>query len=187
MSACDPVQQAILQSFPLVAPLSPEAASASVIDGFLVGVGDSSFVIPLELVVECLELSAQQRRDASRRRLIELRGEVLPYASLRQIFAIDECASASASDSQSAIEAGGVSRSEIVVVVRSGRQRLGLAVDVLHGEIAATVKPLGHVFRHVHGIGGASILGTGEVALVVDLPELLSYLAAGTEQHQDAA
>lgn len=187
MSACDPVQQAILQTFPLVAPAQPESPSATAIDGFLVGVGDSSFVIPLELVVECLELSAQQRREASRRRLIELRGEVLPYASLRQIFAIDEYQPGRLSDNQSAIEAGGVSRSEIVVVVCSGGQRLGLAVDVLHGEIAAAVKPLGRVFKHVHGIGGATILGNGEVALVVDLPELLSYLAAGSEQHQDAA
>lgn len=187
MSTCDLVQQTMPQSFPLVAPLPPETAPASVIDGFLVGVGDASFVIPLELVVECLELSAQQRREASRRGQIELRGEVLPYASLRRIFAIDESASAGASGSQWAIEAGGVSRSEIVVVLRSGGQRLGLAVDVLHGEIETVVKPLGRVFKHVHGIAGTSILGNGQVALVVDLPELLSYLAAGSEQHQDAA
>jgi two-component system chemotaxis sensor kinase CheA len=159
---------------PVAQPLSLAAAVPS-IDGFLVGVGDASFVIPLEQVVECLELSAQQRRDASRRRLLELRGEVLPYASLRQIFAID------------AADADSVSRSEIVVVVRSGGQRLGLAVDALHGEIASVVKPLNRVFQHVAGIGGSSILGNGQVALVLDLPGLLTYLAGATDIHKNAA
>lgn len=181
MSERDPTPQAdsaVAQAQPGV-PANGLPASPASIDGFLVGVGDSSFVIPLEQVLECLELSAQERREAGRRQLVNLRGEVLPYANLRQIFAIDECSAGGAS--------GSVARSEIIVVVRSAGQRLGLAVDVLHGEVEAVIKPLGRVFSGVPGIGGSIILGNGQVALVLDVPGLLAYLAAGSEQNQDAA
>ena len=58
----------------------------AIIDGFLVGVGKSSFVIPLDLVVECIELSDEDRRAAKERNYLSLRGQVLPYLRLRDMF-----------------------------------------------------------------------------------------------------
>ena len=125
----------------------------AIIDGFLVGVGGSSFVIPLDRVVECVELPASlPGRDC-----MDLRGEVLPFIRLRSQFAID----------------GDPSRRENVVVVESAGVKTGLVVDALMGEYQTVIKPLGPLFAHVDGIGGSTILGTGEVALIIDVPMLV--------------
>lgn len=133
----------------------------AIIDGFLVGVDKSSYVIPLEMVVECLEL----QNLATDRHYLNLRGEVLPFVRLRELFEVD-------SDQP---------QRENVVVVRSGNQKAGIVVDVLHGEFQTVIKPLGGLFRHLRGIGGSTILGSGEVALILDV-QALAHLAASSEE-----
>jgi two-component system chemotaxis sensor kinase CheA len=133
----------------------------AIIDGFLVGVEKSSYVIPLEMVVECLEL-----HDAAvDRNYLNLRGEVLPFVRLRELFE----------------EPGEKPKRENVVVVKSGNQKAGIVVDVLHGEFQTVIKPLGALFRHLRGIAGSTILGSGDVALILDV-QALAHLAANAEE-----
>jgi two-component system chemotaxis sensor kinase CheA len=135
----------------------------AIIDGFLVGVRDSSYVIPLEMVVECLEL----QQAAVDRNYLNLRGEVLPFVRLRELFEIP----------------GKKPIRENVVVVRAGGQKAGIVVDNLHGEFQTVIKPLGGLFRHLRGIGGSTILGSGEVALILDVAAL-TQLASQSEERR---
>jgi len=134
----------------------------AIIDGFLVGVGQASYVIPLDMVVECIELNANDH-DASDKRYLNLRGEVLPYRRLREHFEVQ----------------GEAARRENVVVVRYGDAKAGLVVDRLLGEFQTVIKPLGRIFQHLQGIGGSTILGSGEVALILDVPGLMMQVMGG--------
>jgi two-component system chemotaxis sensor kinase CheA len=133
----------------------------AIIDGFLVGVGDSAYVVPLEMVLECVELSDADRRALTQRAYINLRGEVLPFVRLHDHF-----------------EVGGKgSRRENIVVVQYGGRKAGLVVDQLMGEFQTVIKPLGKMFSRVKGISGSTILGTGEVALILDVQALIQQAA----------
>lgn len=136
----------------------------AIIDGFLVGVGKSTFVIPLGTVIECVELSEKERAETAHRHYINLRGTVLPFVRLREQFEIEE--------------AGG--KRENIVVVQYGNQQVGLVVDELMGEFQTVIKPLGSIFKHIKGIGGSTILGSGEVALILDVQSLVTL---ATVQH----
>jgi len=129
----------------------------AIIEGFLVAVGRSACVVPLEIVVECLELSNEDGARCRETGYLNLRGEVLPLLRLRDVF-----------------EAPGESgRRENVVVVNYGGQRAGFVVDALLGEFQAVIKPLGKLFERLAGISGSTILGNGEVALILDVPTLV--------------
>ena len=138
----------------------------AIIDGFLVNVGKAAFVIPLDLVVECIELSQEDRRAATERNYIALRGQVLPYLNLRDMFDVQ----------------GERARRENLVVVQYCGTRIGLVVDVLLGEVQTVIKPLGRVFSQVNGIGGSTILGNGSVALILDVPALVRRVADTQER-----
>lgn len=129
----------------------------AIIDGFLVGVGKSSYVIPLDLVVECVDLSEEERSSINESSYINLRGEVLPFMNLRELFKINSASLLHQS----------------VVVVQYGSMRAGLVVDNLVGEFQTVIKPLGKLFEGMKGIGGSTILGNGEVALILDVPNLV--------------
>jgi two-component system chemotaxis sensor kinase CheA len=133
----------------------------AIIDGFLVGVGDSSYVVPLEMVLECVELSDADRRALAHRAYVNLRGEVLPFVRLRDHFEVT----------------GSGSRRENIVVVHYGGHKAGLVVDQLMGEFQTVIKPLGKMFSRVKGVSGSTILGTGEVALILDVPSLIQQAA----------
>ena len=130
----------------------------AIIDGFLVGVGASKFVFPLESVVEVIEnrAAASTGMDARGRSVMELRGRVLPLLSLRRLYALDTPEPPRCS----------------VVVIHAGAQRFGVLVDALLGQHQTVIKPLGRMFRSLRGISGSSILGNGEVALIVDVASL---------------
>jgi two-component system chemotaxis sensor kinase CheA len=132
----------------------------AIIDGFLIRSGAEHYVVPLEAVVECLELSGAQRAEAQERHYLNLRGEVLPFIRLREYFASQ----------------GPSGRRENMVVVQYAGQKAGLLVDALLGEHQTVIKPLGSLFRHISGIGGSTILGNGRVALILDIPNLMQRL-----------
>jgi two-component system chemotaxis sensor kinase CheA len=138
----------------------------AIIDGFMVGVGNASYVIPLDMVVECIELRAWVDEGGDGQYL-NLRGEVLPYRRLRDHFDME----------------GGHVQRENVVVVRYGDHKAGLVVDKLMGEFQTVIKPLGKLFKGEKSIGGFTILGSGEVALIVDVPGLLGQI----EHEREAA
>lgn len=133
----------------------------AIIDGFLVGVGKSAYVIPLDMVIECIEL----REKDTDRNFLNLRGEVLPFVRLREMFEIE----------------GSPSTRENVVVVQYAGQKAGIVVDQLMGEFQTVIKPLSTIFRHLRGIGGSTILGTGEVALILDVQSLVQRTARAEE------
>jgi two-component system chemotaxis sensor kinase CheA len=134
----------------------------AIIDGFLTGVARSSYVIPLDMVVECIELA----NTSVDRDYINLRGEVLPFVRLRELFEVP----------------GEQPPRENVVVVQYAGRKAGIVVDQLLGEFQTVIKPLGTLFRNMRGIGGSTILGSGEVALILDVQALVSRSARGEEQ-----
>ncbi len=140
----------------------------AIIDGFLVGVGKSSYVIPLGSVEECIELSEKDRAETLKHQYINLRGEVLPFVRLREQFEIKE--------------RGG--KRENIVVVQHGGQKIGLVVDELMGEFQTVIKPLGSIFKHIKGIGGSTILGSGDVALILDVQSLVALTTAQQNRTQ---
>ncbi len=137
----------------------------AIIDGFLVGVGGARFVLPLEMVVECIELP--DGADGARRDYLNLRGQVLPFLRLRELFETP----------------GAAPRRQNVVVVQYAGRQAGLAVDGLMGECQTVIKPLGALFEKLRGISGSTILASGEVGLILDVPQLIQ-LATGRESHR---
>ena len=139
----------------------------AIIDGFLVGVGDSRFIFPLESVVEVISGDTQTRLMRSDGRCcVELRGQVLPVMTLHDVYGLEPMAGA---------------RPSVVVIHSAGRQ-YGVLVDSLLGHHQTVIKPLSRMFRSLRGISGSSILGNGEVALIFDV-NALGDLAA-TERVQ---
>ncbi len=124
----------------------------AIIDGFLVGVGKSVFAIPLDMIEECVAYSAEPSHDYT-----NLRGEVLPFIRLRSLFSIT----------------GQPTRGENIVVLKHAEQKAGLVVDTLLGEFQTVIKPLGQMFSQVKCISGSTILGSGDVALILDVPALV--------------
>ena len=134
----------------------------AIIDGFLVGVGKAAYVIPLDMVIECIEL----KDNTADRDYLNLRGEVLPFVRLRQMFEIN----------------GELPPRENIVVVQYAGQKAGIVVDELLGEFQTVIKPLSSIFRHLRGIGGSTILGSGEVALILDVQSLVQRNARAEEK-----
>ncbi|MCK9529670.1 MAG: chemotaxis protein CheA [Gammaproteobacteria bacterium] len=143
----------------------------AIIDGFRVGVANSSYVIPLDTVIECIEIEERNEAKRGQAHYINLRGEVLPFLRLRELF----------QEAESSRE-----RRENIVVVSYAGQKAGLVVDELLGEYQTVIKPLGRLFRGVHGLSGATILGSGDVAVILDVPQLIqtaTQAAANSQRH----
>ncbi|CRM82798.1 Chemotaxis protein CheA [Pseudomonas sp. 31 R 17] len=132
----------------------------AIINGFLVGIDQSTYVIPLDMVQECIELDERQRQSSRDDGYLDLRGEVLPLVDLREHFSHE----------------GPAARRQNVVVVRYAEHKAGLVVDDLLGEFQTVIKPLGKLFGALRGISGSTILGSGAVALILDVPALLNQL-----------
>lgn len=133
----------------------------AIIDGFSVVANNETYVIPLEMISECLELPADQitREKVG---VINLRGEPLPYVRLREVFGSPEHLP---------------SRENVVVIHRESGQA-GIAVETLAGECQAIIKPLNRIFRDVPGVSGSTILDSGRVALILDVAALLRDVVA---------
>jgi len=141
----------------------------AIIDGFQVGVGPSQFVIPLDLVEECVEMESDGTA-AEEVGHITLHGSVLPLIHLHHMFDIRP-------------KPG---RRQSVVVVRGAGKRVGIVVDELLGELQAVIKPLSRLFSQLQGIGGSTILGTGKVALILDVPGLVERTHSVRQSTEEA-
>ncbi|MGN6580272.1 MAG: chemotaxis protein CheW [Bordetella sp.] len=129
----------------------------AIIDGFQVAAGANIFAVPLDAIEECLEYVAQEGGS-----YVNLRGEILPFMRMRDFFNIG----------------GPAPNRESIVVVKHAGQRTGLVVDTLLGESQMVIKPLGKMFNHVKCISGSSIMGSGEVALIVDVASLCEQIVS---------
>ena len=138
----------------------------AIINGFQVRVGKSVFVVPLEMVDECVEYVCHTSHAYT-----DLRGSVLPYVDLRSHFQLG----------------GQPSARPNIVVIKHGNQRFGVLVDELLGEAQTVIKPLSRLFRQAQGISGSSILGNGSVALILDIPVLHNQLLASAESDTNSS
>ncbi len=129
----------------------------AIIDGFLTRIAGEHYVIPLSLVEECVELRAAEMRSASGRTLLNVRSELVPYIVLRERFGIS----------------GERPDIEQVVITTVDGVRVGLVVDHIVGGHQTVIKNLGRLYRKVDGVSGATILGDGSVALILDVPKLM--------------
>ncbi|WP_246498451.1 chemotaxis protein CheA [Ideonella paludis] len=126
----------------------------AMIDGFLTMVGDVHYVLPLSVVSECIDVPQECLADPDRVcGTFDLRGEVLPYLDLARFYGVEP----------------GLARRRSLIVVRDGTVRIGLVVDRLLGEHQTVIKPLAGIFRHIKALAGSTILGSGAVALVLDM------------------
>jgi two-component system chemotaxis sensor kinase CheA len=143
----------------------------AIIEGLQVRVGGEYYVIPLPLVEECVELvqtAAERKRE---RRVLNLRGEVVPYIRLRDWFAVQ----------------GEVPAIEQVVVTGVQGARIGIVVDHVIGEHQTVIKSLGRLYRDVEGLSGATIKGDGSMALILDVPRLVRAVTASKVSSAGAA
>lgn len=129
----------------------------AIIEGFGVTVGVNTYVIPLDQVVECVDLPAEHRELHYGTGVLQLRGEPVPYLQLRDYFQLS----------------GGRGSRQNVVIVQHDNKRAGLVVDALHGATQTVIKPLAHLFKDVRGVSSSAILSSGLVALILDVPSLL--------------
>lgn len=133
----------------------------AIIRGLLVSVNGSVYVLPLGSVVETLLLKDEEVQQINKREVIVLRGQTTPLVRLAQVFRVYKEASRSESGSSFA------------VIVGMADQRVGLVVDELIGEQEVVIKSLSRFVGDVRGISGATILGNGHVALIVDVNSVL--------------
>ncbi len=131
----------------------------AIIDGMLVRVGNGRYVIPLAAVQECVELPDAFASLASGRNFLDIRGSLVPFLRLREVF-----------ESPTPPEAH-----QKVVIVSSGEGRVGLVVDQIIGNSQTVIKQLGKLHSGVRSFSGATILGDGTVALILDTAHLVTF------------
>ncbi len=131
----------------------------AIIDGLLVDIGDDFFVIPLGTVLECIELSTEDIERAHGRHIAKVREEIVPYIYLREIFGID----------------GQRPELEQIVVTEVNDRRVGFVVDRVIGQHQTVIKNLGKTLKEIEGISGATIMGDGTVALILDVNKLIQH------------
>ena len=130
----------------------------AIIDGLLVRVGNGRYVIPLSSVEECLELSLDEDLRSRGRSFISLRDSLVPFIRLREIF-----------DTGTQPELH-----QKVVVVSTGTERVGLVVDQIIGDHQTVIKSMSPLHHGIDSFSGATILGDGNLALILDVAHLVT-------------
>jgi two-component system, chemotaxis family, sensor kinase CheA len=138
----------------------------AIIDGFMVEAQKERYIIPLNMVEECVEMDNNEWHIDDVQHYVNLRGEVLPYLRLGTFFRNNQNLDQDKVASK---------QRESLVIVRVGQAKAGFVVDELHGENQTVIKPLGKLFENLKGIGGATVLGSGDVALILDVHGLIQY------------
>jgi two-component system chemotaxis sensor kinase CheA len=138
------------------------------VQAMLVGVAEETYCIPLSYIAETIKVSGQEIKTIEHHEVISYRDSVLPLLRLREKLGFSTSRfQPPASDTLNRMSA------MRVVVVEGGSKKAGLAVDSLLGQQDVVVKPLTGILKEIKGISGATILGTGKAALIVDVPSLL--------------
>ncbi|MBU4261832.1 MAG: chemotaxis protein CheA [Proteobacteria bacterium] len=129
----------------------------AIIDGLLVETGGEMYVIPQAAVIECFEQTREDIENAHGNNVINVWGQMMPYICLRQRFDI----------------AGDIPQSRRVILCEANGRKAGLAVDRVIGNYQTVIKPVGEIYKNIECISGATILGDGTVALILDPVKLL--------------
>ena len=134
-------------------------------EGLRVRVGEGCYVIPLAVVEECIELSLEEDMRSRGRSFITLRDRLVPFIRLREMFA-----TGTKPDPH-----------QKIVVITTGGERVGLVVDQIIGSHQTVIKSMSPLHRDVATFAGATILGDGSVALILDAVQLVAF---GQEQEE---
>jgi len=132
----------------------------AIIEGLLVTLGEDCYVIPLNSVVECVELTHNDKQKTHGRHVIRVREEIVPYIYLREVFYIND-------QNKPDIEQ--------IVITETNERRVGFVVDKVIGKHQTVIKNMGRLLNHIDGISGATIMGDGTVALILDNHKLIQY------------
>jgi two-component system chemotaxis sensor kinase CheA len=124
----------------------------AIIDGLLVRVGQAHFVLPLANSLECVELTARDILDADGKHIANVRGELIPYIRLAEHFQMETARP----------------EREQIMIVETEHGHYGFVVDEVLGDHQTVIKNLGRLYRSVQVVSGATILGNGTVALILD-------------------
>jgi two-component system chemotaxis sensor kinase CheA len=138
----------------------------AIIDGLLVRVGSAHFVLPLANSLECVELTRADMEEAHGNHLANVRGDLIPYVRLREHFGLFTPEP----------------EAERILVVETDDGQFGLVVDEVLGNYQTVIKNLGRLYRDVQIVSGATILGNGTVALILD-PNRLLQSAVQLQSH----
>lgn len=131
----------------------------AIIDGLLVRVGNGRYVVPLNAVEECVELSSEEDARSRGLSFLNIRGDLVPFLRLRELFSAQIPAD----------------RYQKVVVVSSGDLKVGLVVDQVIGDHQTVIKSLSKLHADIQMFSGATILGDGAVALILDVAQLVGF------------
>jgi two-component system chemotaxis sensor kinase CheA len=131
----------------------------AIIDGMLVRVGNGRYTIPLSAVEECVELPEGIEANARGRNFLDIRGSLVPFLRLREVFGTR----------------APVEPHQKVVIVSSGEGRVGLVVDQIIGNNQTVIKQLSKLHSSIKSFSGATILGDGTVALILDTSHLVTH------------
>ena len=142
----------------------------AIIDGLLVRVGDARYVLPLAAIEECVELPADDESRSHGCSFLNIRGELVPFLRLRELFAAKMPPD----------------RYQKVVVVAAGDQKAGLVVDQVIGNHQTVIKSLSKLHSGIEMFSGATILGDGAVSLILDIPHLVQFGQTAEEQQRAA-
>jgi len=129
----------------------------AIAEGLLVKIGEGYFIFPLSDIEECVELARKDADKARDRNMMKFRDDAVSYLSLREMFNIK--------DDPPLIEQ--------VVIVKDKGDIVGLGVDYVIGQHQTVIKSLGKFYKNIKGMSGATILGDGTVALIIDIPQII--------------
>jgi two-component system, chemotaxis family, sensor kinase CheA len=129
----------------------------AIIESLLVQIGPDRFVLPLSMVDECILLSREDIEKNHGRDILQVREHLVPYLPLRALFGMEGAAPAI----------------QQVVICQVLEKRIGFVVDWVIGEHQTVIKSLGRMYQRVDGVSGATILGDGSVALILDIPAII--------------
>ncbi len=133
----------------------------AILDGQTIRIGKETYIVPLVSIIESIQIEESMlNKVAGRGETFRLRDEYLPIVRMHEVFGIDEHDALELTDG-------------ILVVVEAEGRKCGLFVDDLLGQQQVVIKSLVANYRRVEGISGATILGDGSVALIIDIPGLM--------------
>jgi two-component system, chemotaxis family, sensor kinase CheA len=138
----------------------------AIIEGLLVHIGREYYVVPLSAVDGCIEIQNEELQGMGERRIISYRDEIVPFIRLRSFFDFD---AASGEGGEKPEEEPAI---EQMVIASAQEYRVGLVVDQVLGNFQTVIKPLGRMYKDADGLSGATILGDGTVALILDVNRL---------------
>ncbi|MHB0770129.1 chemotaxis protein CheA [Bradyrhizobium sp. 1.29L] len=138
----------------------------AIIEGLLIRVGEGRYIIPLSAVEECVELTADDERSRSRN-FLNMRGNLVPFLRLRDIMTAS----------------GEPDQHQKTIIISTGESRVGLVADQIIGNHQTVIKSLSKLHSDVTIFSGATILGDGSAALILDVAQLVALAQSKVEKH----